>query len=192
MIDKDPDNPPGLHLASQRSDAEIAAERQRRDAQQAAEFLGSNVRYLSANILRIIAGGGKAHTLIEETTAVLEAYRELQPYAPTGAFRASLVAPMVEALTNLDWRKNNPGYTDYNSAEDRQRWLQDGTEQVRLAEDAIVTAALRVVAARLARQPTQESTSLGQLRQALDEFERARTHRIKSAASRRSSQPRKG
>jgi hypothetical protein len=177
MRKRDTEDPALLRLASERSEAEIAAQRHWQDAEGAAESLSHAARALAANVLRVIAGAGKDHTLIEEAVALLKAYRELQPYSGTDAYRYSPIAPIAEALTDLDWRKNNPSYPDYDSEESRRRWLEDGTEEVRLAEEAVFRAVLRVVAARLVRQPTQESVSHSQFIGALFDLERARTKR---------------
>jgi hypothetical protein len=77
MREKDPEDATRLTLASERSEAEIAAERQRQDAERVAEALNDAARELAANLLRIIAGAGKSHTLISEIVALLNAYREL-------------------------------------------------------------------------------------------------------------------
>ena len=123
--------PPRLTLASERSEAEIAAERRRYDAESAAEALNYAARDLAANALRVIAGAGRIHRLIEETIALLTAYRELQPYAGAAAYRYRPVVPMEEGRTDLDWRKNDPAYLDSRSEETQRRWLEDGTEEVR-------------------------------------------------------------
>jgi hypothetical protein len=190
MRKKDTEDPTRLRLASERSEVEIAAERGRQDAERAAEALNDAVRELAANVLRVIAGAGKNHTLIEQTIALLEAYRELQPYAGTVAYPYSPIVPMAEGLTDLDWRKKNPAYADSITEEDLRRWREDGTEDLRLAEEAAVRAALRLVAARLARQPTQETMSDHQFKEALLDFERARTKRVRFYASSRPSKKR--
>jgi hypothetical protein len=186
MREKDPEDPARLRLASQRSEEEIAAERRRQDAERASEALSYAVRDLAANVLRVIAGAGKNHALIDETIPLLKAYRELQPYTGTDAYPYSPIAPMAKGLTDLDWRKNDSAYPDYDSEENR-RWLEDGAEEVRLAEEEVVRAVLRLVAARLVRQPTQESVSHNQFRLALLDFERARTKRNRLHSSRRPS-----
>jgi hypothetical protein len=190
MREKDPEDPARLRLASQRSKAEIAAERERQDAERAAETLSYAVRKFAANVLRVIAGAGKNHTLIDETIALLNAYQELQPYAGTAAYPNSPIVPLAEGLTDLDWRKNNPAYPDYDSEENRRRWLEDGTEEVRLAEEEVFLAVLGVVAARLVRQPTQESKSNDKFAQALLDYERARTKRTRIYTSSRPSKKR--
>jgi hypothetical protein len=175
MREKDPEDPTRLRLASERSEAEIAALREREEAQRAAQHLADGTRRLVANILRIIAGAGKHYELIDQMIAVLNAFHELQPYTGKAAYPSHPIAPIAEALTDLDWRKNNPDYPDYVSPENRRQ--SDGSLGVRLAEEAIIKAALRVTAARLARQPTQESISYSHLIEALVEFERARDNR---------------
>ena len=168
-----------LQIASQRTDAEIAAEQARQDAERAALQLNSATRAMAANILRIIAGAGKDYALIEQVLAVLTAYQEMHPYAGTAAYPHSPVAPIREALIELDWRKNNPNYGGHNDPKSEERWLSDGTTGVRLAKDWIVRSALRVAASQLAQQPTQEHSALDQLSQALREYERARDERLR-------------
>jgi hypothetical protein len=190
MRKKDTAAPASLRLASERSEAEIAAERRRQDAERAAEALNDAARYLAANLLRIIAGAGKQHTLIEEAMALLKAYDTLQPYSGSAAYPYSPIAAIAEGLTDLDWRKKNPVYADSITEEDLRRWREDGTEDIRLAEEAAVRAALRLVAARLVRQPTQETRAHHQFRHALRELERAQTNRANLFNSRKPSRPR--
>ena len=174
MRKKDTEDPARLRLASERSEAEIATERRRYDAERAAEALNYAARDLAANLLRIIAGAGKQHAVIDEAIALLKAYRELQPYSGS-AYPYSPVAPIAKGLTDLDWRKNNPSFPDYRNEESLRRWHEDGTEEILLAEEEAFRASLRVVAARLVRQSTQEHTSHHQFAHALRDLERART-----------------
>jgi hypothetical protein len=175
MRKKDTEVSARLRLASERSEAEIAAKRQRQDAERAAEALSYAARNFAANVLRVIAGAGKQHTLIDEAIALLKAYDKLQPYSGSAAYPYSPIAPVAEGLTDLDWRNNNPAYPDYNSEEALRRWREDGTEEVRSAEERVFMASLRVVAARLVRQSPQEHTSHNQFAHALGDLERART-----------------
>jgi hypothetical protein len=190
MRKKDTEDPARLRMASERSEAEIAAERQRQNAERAADALSHTARNFAANVLRVIAGAGKQHTLIGEAIALLKAYDKLQPYSGSVAYPYSPIAPIAEGLTDLDWRKKNPAYADSISEEDLRRWRADGTEDIRLAEEAAVRAALRLVAARLVRQPTQETRAHHQLGLALLEVEQARTERHRLHNSRRPSRKR--
>jgi hypothetical protein len=190
MRKKDTEVSARLRLASERSEAEIAAKRQRQDAERAAEALSYAARNFAANVLRVIAGAGKQHTLIDEAIALLKAYDKLQPYSGSAAYPCSPIAPIAEGLTDLDWRKNNPAFPGYRSEESLRRWHEDGTEDIRLAEEAAVRAALRLVAPRLVRQPAQETRAHHQLGLALLEVEQARTERHRLHNSRRPSRKR--
>jgi hypothetical protein len=146
-----------IKLVSERSAEEVAEER-------AKDALGRSTKKLAANILRIIAGGGSRRELITQIAAVVAACDELKP-APS----VSEVA-MEEALRSLDWRASSPGYSRPTAAE-LARW---GRNELERATSKITQAALRLVAAQLSAQPTQESTSTDRLWTAIKTYNEVR------------------
>lgn len=83
---------------------------------------------------------------------------------------------MVEGLRDLDWRRSTEGYRQ-PTKEDLEQWRRDGSAAVDDAKADVVQAALRLIAARLVAQPTQENTSDTQLFTAIRRFEEAREAR---------------
>ena len=68
------------------------------EAFESSQALNDAARNLAANLLRVIAGAGKKHALIDEATALLKACRELQPYSGTDAYSYSPIAAIAERL----------------------------------------------------------------------------------------------
>jgi hypothetical protein len=155
-----------LKLASERDENEIAASN-------AAARLNYATRCLAANILRIVAGAGKAHQLIPQMIEVFNCYETMREFVGSAAFPYVPYGPMVDGLHSLDWRKDNPLYSAPSEA-DLARWERDGTAEVQRAEARVIKAALRVVAAQLLAQPTQESTAENDLVFAIMDREKAR------------------
>lgn len=129
------------------------------------QALNDAARNLAANLLRVIAGAGKKHALIDEATALLKACRELQPYSGTDAYSYSPIAAIAEGLTDLDWRKNNP-------AEDFRRGIAgDAKFRPTIAELSRLT---RMRALRFAEEAAQIGRVLtAKTRKRIDPAERA-------------------
>jgi hypothetical protein len=126
-------------------------------------------RELVANLLWVIAGTGRTDQLINQIAALDRPYRKLLELYGSD-FVAS--APMTDTL--WDWRANDPAY-DRRKKTDLDR-----------ARDEVVKQSLRIVAARLLGQPTQESQANGKLIDAIRRFEKA------LAAESRPSQQKRG
>ena len=136
------------------------------EAFESSQALNDAARNLAANLLRVIAGAGKKHALIDEATALLKACRELQPYSGTDAYSYSPIAAIAEGLTDLDWRKNNP-------AEDFRRGIAgDAKFRPTIAELSRLT---RMRALRFAEEAAQIGRVLtAKTRKRIDPAERAR------------------
>src|SRR5262245_21955946 len=79
MTEPDDEPPPiGPRLVSERSDAQIAAQEAQRNIKFAEIKLRSAVRELAANLLRIIANGGKDYELVQQITETLKTYQALR------------------------------------------------------------------------------------------------------------------
>jgi hypothetical protein len=136
--------------------------------EQAKDDLARSMNWLAANILRLIAGGGKSYELVDQFAAMIKAYdamvrlREVYDYAA--------ITPAVEALGRTDsWER-----LQSEGGEHFQRSLDDGTVSVARSEDAIIQAALRIVAAEFLGQATQRSTAESAFYEAIERFNEAR------------------
>ena len=145
-------------------------------AQRARTEIAAATKELAANLLRIIAGAGNSEKLVDQMTAALKPCEKL---CEASGSATSLAGALDEALRDLDWRQDATGYSQPTD-EDRARWERDGTTETERARDAVVQAALRLVAAQLSAQPTQESQADNQLLLAIRYFGRAwAEHRAK-------------
>jgi hypothetical protein len=167
-----------LKLVADNDEKELVRQREKVAAECAASELGYATRALAANILRIIAGAGKGSELISQICEVLKAYQELQPLSGRACYPYPPSTPMVEGLRELDWRRGAEGYHQ-PTEEDLERWRRDGSADLADAKSVVAQAALRLTAAQLLRQPTQESTADHQLFSAIRQLEEAR--RVRNA-----------
>jgi hypothetical protein len=125
------------------SDSEIARER-------AAAHVRWALRDLAANVLRVIRGAGKPHEIGQQAQVLLEtfgSYREA-----TGTF---------------------PSHDDVSSLLSVERDLDNfsGNSALRAeAQELVLRSALRVIAARLLDQRTQESVGLSELWQCINDL----------------------
>ena len=140
------------------------AKEERREAEAAAANLQRAMRALAANLLRVIAGAGKDYELTGQMAGVLNAQLALNKVA--NFYPHEIERPIRDALNNLDWRREHPAYRQ-STAEDQARWEEDGTASLKRAEQMVRTASLRLVAAQLAQQPSQESAANHDLNMAL-------------------------
>jgi hypothetical protein len=162
-----------LELVADNDERELARQRQRTAAERAGFQLSHATRALAANILRVIAGAGKHYELIGQIIEVIKAYNELQPLSGSAAYPYAPSNPMVEGLQELDWRRDMEGYHQ-PTEEDLTRWRRDGSAAVDDAKADVVQAALRLIAAQLMAQPTQQRTADSQLISAIRRFEEAK------------------
>jgi hypothetical protein len=125
------------------------------------ERLGDIVQRLTAELLRIAAGGG-------DSTRVAGLLIELgcDPYGPVSAV---YVHEKIKAALRCEW---DVGIENYSTEEDRQRWRRDGTARREELQDLIQQAAMRVVAARLVGQKAQERRAESALFESVREFGR--------------------
>ena len=159
-----------LKLVSDNDERELARQRERTAADRAAVQLTYATRALAANILRIIAGAGKDYELVRQIVEVLNAYKELHPLSGRTSYPYAPSYPMVEGLRELDWRKGTEGYHQ-PTEEDLARRERDGAAALDDAKADVVQSALRLIAAQLMAQPTQESVADGQLVSAIRRYE---------------------
>jgi len=85
---------------------------------EAKQKLSAAINSVAANILRIIAGAGKADALIDQIALVLAANEKLVDLAGNALASRSTIE---QALRSLDWRSDAPGY-NRASDEDLARW----------------------------------------------------------------------
>jgi hypothetical protein len=129
-----------IEVVGSRDDKQIAVER-------AASALRSATAKLAANMMRNAAGGGSLE-LIEQMNEVIRAYHQYRErLLCCDTVTGTQDGPMFEALRSwqpdhFETRKNHP-------EEARQM----------MAQDEIAVACLRIIAARLLGQRTQESTA---------------------------------
>ena len=111
------------------------------EAFESSQALNDAARNLAANLLRVIAGAGKKHALIDEATALLKACRELQPYSGTDAYSYSPIAAIAERLNDLRLAKEQSG-RGFPPRNRRRRQVPPHNRRA-LATDADEGAALR-------------------------------------------------
>jgi hypothetical protein len=102
---------------------------------------------LTANLLRVAAGGGQPFGVIRHLAAVANAHAEFAPLFRH--YRGQ--HPVAESLTQ-DWLRES--LLPPAEADAERRWNLE--EAVEGAEDEILKYALRIVAARLVSQNTVE------------------------------------
>jgi hypothetical protein len=162
-----------LKLVADNDDMALSRHRENIASEIAASRLSHATRALAANILRIIAGAGKDYKLTSQMVEVLKAYQELHPFSGRACYSHTPSTPMTGGLRNLNWRKGAEGYYQPTD-EDLAKREHDGSAAVDRAKEDIVQAALRLTAAQLMAQPTQESTADSQLMAAIRDFDQAR------------------
>jgi hypothetical protein len=161
-----------LKLVADNDEKQLVRQRDKTRAERAAIQLSCATRALAANILRIIAGAGKDYELFGQMIEVLKAYDELHPMSGRASYPYPPSTPMVEGLHELDWRRGAEGY--YQPTENDLARRRDGSADLDDAKADVVQAALRMTAAQLMAQPTQESVADSQLVSAIRRFEEAR------------------
>ena len=165
-----------MKLVSEQDPKEIAA-------QHICQQLSATIRIAAANLLRIIAGAGENHQLVDQIRPILSEHKALELL--TGNSLRSDIA-IEQALRSLDWRFGSAEYRQPTDA-DLARRERDGSANVERAKNEIVQAVLRLVAAQLCADPTQESRSNEQLIDAIRRYNEAReAHRSALLAPKRS------
>ena len=121
---------------------------------------------LSANLLRIIAGGGKEYELVHQIQKTLDAYQAIYDKQSSRYW----IQVMRDAVLRQRWSQQ---LHDANK-KDRDRWINDGTSELEHAKGQIIEASLRIVAFELVDQRTQVSVAENELYQAIRRFNEAR------------------
>lgn len=138
-----------LHVVSEQSEAEIRK-------QWVHDQLSRELRRFAANFLRMTSGSGKPLELLPQLEKLSASIREY-----TDAHDGALPAPKVihQILdgheAKLEYR---PWIRDISESE-RRRWETDGTFDGEVAIAGIVRSGLRMVAAELVDQLTQQSVA---------------------------------
>lgn len=151
---------PILRVVSERSEADIAYERARDAA------TGSLIA-LTANLFRVTAGAGKGYELLRQLASAADRLAEYRQVGMAVARHEWL----EEGLR--DWRER----FGWANPSDLARWEEDGTVDEAAAVDDIAQAAMRMVAARLLGQKTQERTAVNALYEAMRRHEDVREAR---------------
>ena len=136
-----------IKLVSERDEKEIAAPRARSELELA-------IRDFAANVLRIIAGAGDSGRLLNQLVPVIEAHKKLLEL--TGNTFASEIS-IGQALRSLDWSADDP------------RWQWD-TALIDRAQNEIVRAALRILAAELCDQRRQKAQAETKMLEPIDRY----------------------
>lgn len=132
----------------------------------------ARLRELYANMLRIIRGAGDPMDLFRQMQTALEqaiAHQELTGFLPSGQFiRAaiSLADPYLEMREDVREGKI--------TKQDLERWEDDGTIAVMLAEHQVVAGALQIVASELVAQKTQQRLGENELHEGIRAVEKAK------------------
>jgi hypothetical protein len=113
-----------------------------REAQQSVAEVGRAARALTANLIKIAAGTGEPHEVRHQAAEFIQAFDRVTPFSGSAAYP---YAPSTAVATGLDWRPEH-------DPQAVQRGLKDGSWAADAAENALLDAALKVAAARLARQ----------------------------------------
>lgn len=140
-----------IRLVSERDEKEIAT----LNAQKELAFA---IKDFAANLLRIIAGAGKPALVIHQIGPVIEAHKQLVEI--TGNTAASEAA-INQGLGSLDWYADDP------------RWKHD-TGEIDHAQNEIIRAALRLLAAEFLSQHPQKSQAEASLIAAIERHTTAR------------------
>jgi hypothetical protein len=124
-------------------------------------------RELAANLLRVIAGAGRDYELIGQIIAAANAWSEMQKWSGQRDYPHVSHWPMVQALHSWTW-------DDGLSEEQRSKMWRNGNAQVESSQDHIITAALRLAAARLLGQSTQISQAERELSEGMRRLKEAK------------------
>ncbi|EHP92939.1 hypothetical protein [Methylorubrum extorquens] len=151
-----------MRLVSEQSEAEIAL-------RQASSKLTTQLRALTANLMRISRGAGAPHQLAEQMTACLDALASCRAAAGHGVPSYDLQA-MLNAKSVRDEFRPVEGGTE----EDWARWEADGSFAHEHAVEMIRRAALQLTASMLVNQPMHVGRAEGELYEGARQLEAAR------------------
>jgi hypothetical protein len=132
-------------LVSEQNEHEIKRERARGDLQFA-------IRTFVANLLRVVAGAGSRFTLDQELVDAATAFWKLHemgdPYFARDAILGALLHMGLDKIESLD-------KIERMTEQEKDAFYSNGTATKQNAVDAIVTAALRLLAAKMLGQHLQ-------------------------------------
>lgn len=137
------------------------AEKARRDAERefALDKLSWAIRELASNLMRILAGGGKSYEIFAQINALAEACTACNDAGvPVTGFMLEQ-ALRGAAVSHLAQLQSNPDLMRRPTEEQMDRWADDGELAIEHGREAIVRAALRVMASRIVGQETQQRTA---------------------------------
>jgi hypothetical protein len=137
------------------------AENARRDAERefAQNHLSSAIRELASNLMRILAGGGKSYEIFAQIKALAEAFAVCNDAGvPVTGFMLEQ-ALRGAAESRLAQLESDPDPARRPTEEQMDRWADDGELAIEHGREAIVRAAVRVMASRIVGQGTQERTA---------------------------------
>jgi len=154
-----------IELVASSTEAEAKATRAR-------EEFGYRFQELTANILRIAAGAGSPLEILRQLAETFNALSDAIKARAGGEYQflesQALSGILIETIE--DWKASMPAATP----KDFDRWLSDGSFELVLARDEIIRASLRIVAARLVGQLTQESLNETKLHKAIERQDEVR------------------
>jgi hypothetical protein len=138
-----------LKLVAKNDPGHIERQRKRKESDYAAERLEEATRFLAANLLRIIAGAGKAHELVREAAEFISAWENVRNSGHSPSI------PIERGLRDLNWQRSNPTTSE---------------ETLAYAQRDVAFSSMRWIAAQLAAQVPQERKSEHQLHLAIQNF----------------------
>ncbi|MGE7152336.1 hypothetical protein ACQKJ1_01165 [Methylorubrum rhodesianum] len=165
-----------MRLVSEQSEAEFAL-------RQASSELTTQLRALTANLMRISRGAGAPHQLAEQMTACLDALAAYRAAAGHGVSSYDLQAMLNAKSVRDEFRPVEGG-----AEEDWARWEADGSFDHEHAVEMIRRAALQLTASMLVNQPMHVARAeheiyegAGQLEAARDKSRAYQQDRMKAA-----------
>lgn len=156
-----------MKLVSDQTDDDI---RRRAAKAQLIEALSQH----AANLLRVVRGAGKPRQIVEDLTFCAHAFDEYRR-----AHQREAEAEVVASAFDI---RDLSHYRGQATAEDRARWLEEGTLAVEEARQHIILASLQIVASRMLDQRPQMERGEEQLSQALRAFFEAKENRKRIAS----------
>jgi hypothetical protein len=137
------------------------AEKARQDSERkfAQDKLSWAIRELASNLMRILAGGGKSYEILAQIKALAEACTACDDAGvPVTGFvlEQALRGATESRLAEL---QSDPDPARRPTEEQMDRWAENGELATEHGREAIVRAALRVMASRIVGQGTQERTA---------------------------------
>lgn len=142
-----------MKIVSDNDPGAIEERKHQENLDRAASMVRHQLRRVAANILRISAGAGKAHDLFREIQALADAEAHYRELAGMGTWDAEISNALNADLT---MHENRP-------------WIREAGRQdaIGAAEKDLMRAAMRMQAAYLLDQMTQQSAAEHQMHRAI-------------------------